>query len=353
MHELCSLYEQLRNWDGVIEIRKIMNEKFASDCQTWLHLGRAYIGKGDLIKAIDIFEKGIEKFPRNYSSSSRSVSYIWQWASAIELSRFYRLPLKLKTFPPLHRSGNISLEAFVDDNDLDGALRTLHMAIEKFPSVHYFWTRFCEVCIAKGDYDPAIEALKRSMESETTIPLQWGLLGQTFMANKDFEEAIKIFQKGNEKFPEVVQFWDTSARYITQPRDYDEAVKTLTKAVEKNPIVDRLWLQLAQVYMAKGDHDQVVKAYETRIEINPANSALQICKLPDAIMHNNVCDYCSPSSFIQGYLHRCTSCNDYDLCNACFTKSPHPHPDHIFLTVPSERWISERHTKEAPLLINI
>ena len=139
----------------------------------------------------------------------------------------------------------------------------------------------------------------------------------------------------------MVQFLGDIGRVYYTKGDYDQAIQTLMKAIEKEPAADTLWFQLAEAYMAKRDYDQVVKTYERRIEINPANSGLQSDDIPDAIMHNNRCDNCTPHSSIQGYLHRCTSCNDYDLCHACFNKSPHPHPDHTFLTVPSERWILE------------
>jgi tetratricopeptide (TPR) repeat protein len=229
LHELCSLYEQLRNWDGVIEIRKIMNEKFASD------LGKSYIAKGDLIKAIDVFEKGIEKFPTN-NEPFIEIGFVHMAMGKYDRAiKILQTAIEIETLSPPSSIWQHPSEAFVADNDLEGALRTLHMAIEKFPSLHYFWIRFCEVCNMKGEYDMAIAVLKRWMENDTAISLHWGLLGQTFMAKKDFKEAIKLFQEAIDKFPEEVQFWGALGKvyYITQ--DYDEAVTILTKAVGKNP----------------------------------------------------------------------------------------------------------------------
>jgi tetratricopeptide (TPR) repeat protein len=107
---------------------------------------RAYVANGDLIKAIDVFEKGIEKLPTN------AELFIEIGLVHMAMKRYDRAIKILQTaieaetvFPPSLLWQHLS-EAYVADNDLDGALRTLHMAIEKFPLAHYFWIRFCEVC---------------------------------------------------------------------------------------------------------------------------------------------------------------------------------------------------------------
>ena len=191
----------------------------------------------------------------------------------------------------------------------------------------------------------------RGPEHPDTLQSMDGLAATFFRLGRSkeqlnlYEECLEIRKRVlGQEHPDTLQSMDElAATYIAMGK-YDEVIQTLKKALEKDPAVDMLWSQLA--YMAKRNYDQVIKTYERRIDVNPANVRLQSGDIPDAIMHHNLCDNCTPPSSIQGYLHRCTSCNDYDLCNACFNKSPHPHPDHTFLIVPSERWISGRRIKE-------
>ena len=220
--------------------------------------------------------------------------------------------------------------------------------MDKFPIDSHLLILAGRVCIEKHDFDKAINALQRSIEVKVSDPAQWGLLGEAFVAKEDYKEAMNAYQKGLEKFPEIVNFTAMIGVLYYKRGDYNEALEILLKATEKDAADDFVCMcQLGQVYKAKGEFDQLVKVYEKRIEFMPENCALPSRDSTRFKLPLNWCDGCLASSTnVRGYLHRCKSCEDYDLCDFCFNNSPHPHPDHEFLTIPSQEWILERRSKE-------
>jgi len=96
---------------------------------------------------------------------------------------------------------------------------------------------------------------------------------------------------------------------------------------------------LAYYYFVEGKYELALRAYELALTLDPRNASVSQM---DAIFHFAFCDNCGVCAPIRGYRHKCKGCDDYDLCDECFKAIPHPHPEHKFLTIPSEQWVCER-----------
>jgi ankyrin repeat protein len=114
-----------------------------------------------------------------------------------------------------------------------------------------------------------------------------------------------------------------------------DMAKALT---QMDPYFSVSWGCLVTGYFDEGIFSRAVEAAEKRIELDPLNSELPYD--PERLKHGNNCDNCKET--VVGFHHRCTGCPQFSLCNKCFTSTPHPHPQHQFITTPSVGWVTQR-----------
>ena len=101
---------------------------------------------------------------------------------------------------------------------------------------------------------------------------------------------------------------------------------------------------LSYVYFAEKKYQEAIESFEVTIGLDCRNANISCV---DDIIDDCTCDSCNMRP-IRGYRHKCKQCEDYDLCHQCFlTNDPHPHPEHDFLTIPSEQWVRERFKTES------
>jgi hypothetical protein len=96
---------------------------------------------------------------------------------------------------------------------------------------------------------------------------------------------------------------------------------------------------LATAYLFAQSYDLASESFDMAISLNPRNS--QVVEIGN-ITHGGVtCDHCKKP--ILGIRHVCAICRIYDLCNGCKSISPHPHPGHRFIPIPSQRFAAQRY----------
>jgi len=92
---------------------------------------------------------------------------------------------------------------------------------------------------------------------------------------------------------------------------------------------------LGNWHLASASPSLASKSYDLCCILNPMNA--HILQAND-IIHTHSCDHCSVYP-IRGIMQRCTKC-DYDLCQKCSTMTPHPHADHEFIQIPSDKCVA-------------
>jgi ankyrin repeat protein len=98
--------------------------------------------------------------------------------------------------------------------------------------------------------------------------------------------------------------------------------------------------ELGRIYVAEHDYASAVSSYDIAAGMYPQNMGLTSIEM---LYHGDtMCDACEGTPDIVGYRHKCVECWDYDLCHKCFQSSPRPHPEHDFITIPSEEWFQSR-----------
>jgi Zinc finger, ZZ type len=114
--------------------------------------------------------------------------------------------------------------------------------------------------------------------------------------------------------------------------------------VQDHPESPALRTALAHALFITGDHDTAVATFEEALNLNPQNASLRDV---DKTVHDYNCDNCRKS--IRGYMYMCKGCDDYELCHACYTQSPHPHGlEHEFAMIPRQSWF-EKHISSRKL----
>ena len=106
------------------------------------------------------------------------------------------------------------------------------------------------------------------------------------------------------------------------------------------PQSPRTYQELGRVYIAEHDYASAVSSYEIAVGMYLENGGLTGVETIDH--RRTMCDGCDERIAIMGYRHKCVECWDYDLCHKCFQSSPRPHPEHDFITIPSEEWLHSR-----------
>jgi hypothetical protein len=92
-------------------------------------------------------------------------------------------------------------------------------------------------------------------------------------------------------------------------------------------------LCLGSCYVRSGQFLEAERVHDLYVSLHPKNHGITNIS---QLSHSTFCDNCD--QHIQGYRHRCKTCLDYDLCDNCSHRQPHPHLIHEFLTIPSPRW---------------
>jgi hypothetical protein len=122
-----------------------------------------------------------------------------------------------------------------------------------------------------------------------------------------------------------------------------EATMELRDFLANNPSAAFL---LGTVYKAKGDMSRATDVFEKAVALYEKTvtlvneSAGNDLRSISQVTHPAYCD--GDGQRIKGIWYRCVDCENYDLCEGCMNKLPHPHPDHEFITIPSKRWITEK-----------
>lgn len=104
---------------------------------------------------------------------------------------------------------------------------------------------------------------------------------------------------------------------------------------------------LGDAYLRTHVYGLAAESYGKAVYLSPINSkAVSVLDL----IHENYCDNCN-SNPIKGTRHLCVDCGNYDLCERCVSITPHPHPGHKFLMIPSGGVVPQPRENRLPWIL--
>ena len=187
-----------------------------------------------------------------------------------------------------------------------------------------------------------LEVVKRLLEANANVSTQTKY-GRTALHNavcnghRDVAELLlNAMATNSQGFQRDISTRISSFR--TEPTTFSSPLLALVyHLVERYPRDHLFRNVLANLYIKAGMTNEAIISFDIALKLHPRNA--RITHILD-VVHENACDNCTEGS-IRGYRYKCLSCEDYDLCQKCFHMSPNPHPNHGFLTLPSDQWIAQ------------
>jgi len=254
-----SYYMQNRYNESILYLEKVVqlckNGKLcvipANAVFFWL--GRGYLGKGDIEKAIKILEVVAEesvenpKPPFDYPSWRRLYSNL--------------VPKKSNALFWLS-------DAYYWKGEYQKAVEKLNESIKLDSN---FADSFYLLALSYGklrEYSKAVEAAKRAIELNPKAPSYYGILGLIYQEQKKYKEAEENFKKAIALDPKYQPYYLKLANLYYEKEAYNEAVNTLTKLIELYPsYIEAIYL-LINSYMAMGQFDKAIQNADKAIKYN-------------------------------------------------------------------------------------
>jgi len=254
-----SYYMQKRYNESILYLEKVVQLcKKGKLCvipanAVFFWLGRGYLGKGDIEKAIKILEIVAENSVENPKPPFDYPS--WQ--------RLYSTLVPKKSNALFWLS-----DAYYWKGEYQKAVEKLNESIKLESN---FSDSFYLLAMSYGklkEYSKAVEAAKRAIELNPKTPAYYGILGLIYQEQKKYKEAEENFKMAIELDPKTVVHYLNLANIYHEKESYNEAINTLTKAVEINPSHIEAMLLLTNTYMAMGQFDKAIEIANETIKNN-------------------------------------------------------------------------------------
>ena len=196
--------------------------------------GLAYVGKGELNKAIADFTKAIELEP-DYAAAAYS-----------------------------NRGG-----AYREKGEFDDAIADFTKAIELEPDCADTFSNRGGAYRNKGEFDEAIADFTKAIDLEPDFTLAYYGLGLAYDDKGEIEKAIGNFDKAIELDPDYAEAYSDRGGAYARKGDFDIAIANYNKAIELNPDYAVAYNNRGIAYVGKAEVDTAIKDFTTAIELNP------------------------------------------------------------------------------------
>lgn len=336
--KLGNVYVLKRDLDEALIVYKTIAEKEPYCIEARDGLAKVYRLKGMWDEAIATYETLVEDFPKEVSAWNRLIELHKQRhdsVAAIEGCRLWR-----------ERDPN-NTDAVISLGRLYQSMGQFQKALECYESVpeppvrdENAWKYIGRSYVATGEFDKAISLYRSLLQKSPKAIIVWRDLVEVHMQKGDEDGARAECEKWAKVYEKMIEEDPTDPEVLGQLGMVYQATGSLDRAIEMYEAVneissDSMWLmRLGHAYRAKGDLSKAIGLYEKSTELGMRDSVVHdLCD----VEHCVTCDGCGEN--IRGLWYKCETCNDYDLCNDCYTRVNSLHPQHKFFRLPSDEWI--------------
>jgi len=236
-------------------------------------------GKTDIEKAVDYFQKAIEKDPgyaRAYSGLADSYAVLAsnQFIPPDEsYPKAKAAALKALELDDRLAEAHASLATILHlyDHALVEAEREFKKAIEINPgySTAHHW--YALLLANLGRHDDSIEEIYRAQEIDPLSPRVNADIGVILFFAREYKLALEELQKSVELFPEDIANYRYFSWVFGQLGKYDDAISSLLRAYELGGESSALDTDLALIYALSGNRNEAQKRLKDIIENSKLN----------------------------------------------------------------------------------
>jgi tetratricopeptide (TPR) repeat protein len=233
-------------------------------------IGIAYYGKGDYLKAADLFQKALEENPSdNEAIQLMGLSYYLAGRSAEAIT-----PLKkVQTWYP---TANVDASyilgiCYIQTKDYLSARKAFAkmFGVAADSAASYLFTARM---LLRQDFAPvAEEYANKAVKLDPKLPLAHSLLGELYLYKSRIPEAIEQFQKELELNPgEAAVYYKLADAHLRLQR-YDEAERLLQRSIWLDATATGPYILMGKVLQKKGENALAVRALERAVAMDPNN----------------------------------------------------------------------------------
>ena len=223
-------------------------EQEGIDLETLLAQGRDLMAKGDIDKAISVFQQGIE--------------------------------LDANSYECYHFLG----EALAKKNELEKAEKCYRQAIEINPDYCWSYHNLGQVLFWQGKLNEAIAASRQAIELNKNQPAFYNQLGQALAKKEEPDEAISCYRNALVLQPDFWEAYHYLGEALLKQQFWTKAVDNYRRAIELNPNFSWSYQGLGDGLTRQNKWSEAAVAYRRAIELHP-NFSWSYVYLVSALIH--------------------------------------------------------------------
>jgi len=255
-------------WFDEVSLWKDFVKKSPHKARPYVHLGMAYLKRGQYDVALSITNKALTinpRLPRLYNN--RGVIYKERGLYDLALNDFNKAISLKPDYFSLNNRGNIyriqgQLNLALEDFNEAFRLRPNNADILNNRGIMY--SQMNQDMKALDDFNKAIETNPHHDEAYYNRGLIYKNIGQLTMALNDFNQVIQFDPN------HFLAYYHRGLSRV-KLREFQSALKDLDRVIGINPQFTKAYFKRANIYFLLKDIDGALSDYKSLIEMNPEN----------------------------------------------------------------------------------
>jgi putative PEP-CTERM system TPR-repeat lipoprotein len=263
------ILNQLKNqqYDAALASIAALEKKLPASPVPWNYRGAAYLGKKDLVKARESFERVLKLDPTFFPAAATLARLDLQDNKPAAAKARFETILKAD---PKHLQAMLALADLARTNRdektylgwLEKAAAANPQALEPRIQQSRYW-------LAKGDSAKAVTAARSAVTVQPNNPAALELLGAAQFASKDLDNALSTYRKLVDKFPNQAEPRLKLAQVQIAMKQASEARKSLQEAIRLKPDLTEAQLLLGSLEIQSARYDEALKIARQIQQQNP------------------------------------------------------------------------------------
>ncbi len=267
--ESLLILNQLKNqqYDAALVGIAALEKKFPTSPVPWNYRGAAYLGKQDLTKARESFERVLKLDPTFFPAAATLARLdLRDNRPAAAKGRFEAI---LKA-DPKHLQAMLALADLArEKKDEQAYLAWLDKAAAANPQALEPRIRQSRYWLAKGDSAKAVATARSAVNAQPDNPAALEMLGAAQLADKDIENALGTYRKLVDQYPKRAELRLKLAQAQLAMKQTGEARKSLQEAISLDPGLTEAQLLLGGLEIQSARYEEALKIARQIQQQNP------------------------------------------------------------------------------------
>jgi putative PEP-CTERM system TPR-repeat lipoprotein len=263
------ILNQLKNqqYDAALASIAALEKKLPASPVPWNYRGAAYLGKKDLAKARESFERVLKLDPTFFPAAATLARLDLQDNQPATAKARFETILKAD---PKHLQAMLALADLARTNrDEKTYLGWLEKAAAANPQALQPRIQQSRYWLAKGDSAKAVAAARSAVTAQPNNPTALDLLGAAQFASKDLDNALSTYRKLADQLPNQAEPRLKLAQVQMVMKQADEARKSLQEAIRLKPDLTEAQLLLGSLEIQSARYDEALKIAKHIQQQNP------------------------------------------------------------------------------------